>query len=41
MAESESIKEIVNPTAMQAATVIMVAFRATKTGCKPATMQSQ
>ena len=41
MADSESIKEIVNEMAMQEATTVMMAFRDTETGPQPATMQNQ
>ena len=38
IADSESIKEIVNQKGMQTATVVMMAFRDTETGLQPATM---
>ena len=41
MADSESIKEIVNQTVTQGATAVMVAFRDTETGPQPATIQNQ
>ena len=41
MADYESIKEIENPVAMQAATVVMMAFRDTETGPQPATAPNQ
>ena len=39
MADSKSIK-IVNQVAMQVATAVMMAFRDTETGPKPATTQN-
>ena len=41
MADSEIIKEIVNQAVMQAATVVMMAFRHTETGPQPAKMPNQ
>ena len=41
MANSESIKEIVNQVAIQAATAVFMAFRATGTGLWPGTPQKQ
>ena len=41
MAESESIKDIVNQAAKQADTVVMMAFKDTDTGPWPAIMPSQ
>ena len=41
MAYSESIKEIVNQVAVQAATAVMIAFRDTETGPWPAVMTNQ
>ena len=40
-ADSESIKEIVNEAAVQAGTVVMMAFSDIDTGTQPATMQNQ
>ena len=41
MADSESIKEIINQVAVQVAIVVMVAFRDTETGPWPATIQNK
>ena len=41
MADSESIKEIVNEVTVQAATMVMMAFRDTDTGPCLATMPNQ
>ena len=41
MADSESIKAIINHLAVQAATVVMVAFRDTETGPQLATTRNQ
>ena len=39
--DSESIKEIVNQVAVQAATAVIMAFRDTEIGHQPATMPDQ
>ena len=41
MADSDSIKEIINQAAMQAATVVMMAFRDTDAVPQPSMMQYQ
>ena len=41
MADSDSIKEIVNEVAVQVATAVMMAFRDTETGPWPATTPKQ
>ena len=40
MADSDSIKELINQAAVQAATAVMVVFRDTETGPWSATMQN-
>ena len=41
MADSKKVKDIVNQVAMQAATVVMMAFRDTEMGSQPATIPNQ